>query len=175
MNEKGARDPFIIMNTDHSNKIGMHWWSFLDLHSKKEIFLFGSFGFDGFKEFLLQGNKKILNKIFYGIKKIEKKDSKITVIILTFSMEEYEKIKNVNRFSGTTQEILRLINEFGKKHNLKEEVRIHFVDDQLQKTETDTCGVFQLYSFVNLFNPDENSAIIEDKTLTKKTMEKLFK
>ena len=89
-------------------------------------------------------------------------------------MEEYEKIKNVNRFSGTTQEILRLINEFGKKHNLKEEVRIHFVDDQLQKTETDTCGVFQLYSFVNLFNPDENSAIIEDKTLTKKTMEKLL-
>ena len=38
MNEKGARYPFIIMNTDRSNKKGMHWRSFLDLHPKKEIF-----------------------------------------------------------------------------------------------------------------------------------------
>ena len=75
-------------------------------------------------------------------------------------MEEYKKTKTVNRLSETTQDILRLINEFGKLHNLKEEVRVHFVVDQLQKTETDTCGVFQLHFFVNLFNPDENSAII---------------
>ena len=151
------------MNIDCSNKKGTHWWSFLDLHLKKEIFLFDSFGFDGFKEFLLQDDKKILNKILYGIKKFEKKDSKITVITLTFSMEEYEKIKNVNRLSETMQDILHLINEFGKKDNLKEEVRIHFVDDQLQKIETNTCGVFQIYFFVNLFNPDENSAIMENK------------
>ena len=89
-------------------------------------------------------------------------------------MEEYKKIKTVNRLSETTQDILHLINEFGKLHNLKEEVRVHFVDDQLQKTETNTCGVFQLYFFVNLFNPDENSAIIEDKILTKKTIENLL-
>ena len=139
-----------------------------------EIFLFDSFGFDGFKEFLLQDDKKILNKIIYGIKKFEKKDSKITVITLTFSMEEYEKIKNVNRLSETMQDILHLINEFGKKDNSKEEVRIHFVDDQLQKIETDTGGVFQIYFFVNWFNPDENSAIMEDKILTKKTIEKLL-
>ena len=48
--------------------------------------------------------------------------------------------------------MLHLINKFGKLHDLKEEVRVHFVDDQLQKTETDTCGVFQLYFFINLFN-----------------------
>ena len=89
-------------------------------------------------------------------------------------MEEYEKTKNVNRFSDTMQYILHLINKFGEKHNLKEEIRVHFVDDQLQKTETDACGVFQFYFFVNLFNPDENSTIIEDKTLTKKTIEKLL-
>ena len=94
------------------------------------------------------------------------------VISLTFSMEECKKIKTVNRLSEKTQDILHLINEFGKLHNLKEEVRVHFVDDQLQKTETNTCGVFQLYFFVNLFNPDENSAIIEDKILTKKSNRK---
>ena len=88
-------------------------------------------------------------------------------------MEEYKKIMTVNRLSETTQGILHLINEFGKLHNLKE-VRVHFVDDQLQKTETNVCGVFRLYFFVNLFNPDGNSAIIEDKILTKKTIEKFL-
>ena len=168
------RYPLIIMNRDRSNKNGTHWWSFLDLYPKKEIFLFNSFGFDGFKEFLLQDDKKTLNKILYGIKKFEKRPSKITVITLTFSMEEYKKIKTVNRLSETTQDILHLINEFGKLNSLKEEVRAHFVDDQLQKTETHACGVFQLYFFVNLFNPDENCVVIEDKILTKKAIEKLL-
>ena len=43
------RYPFIIMNRDPSNKKGTHWWSFLGLYPKKEVFLFNSFGFDGFK------------------------------------------------------------------------------------------------------------------------------
>ena len=64
------------MNTDPSDKIGTHWWSFLDFHPKQETFLFNSFGFDGFKEFLLQDDKKTLNKILYGIKKFEKKTAK---------------------------------------------------------------------------------------------------
>ena len=114
---------------------------------KKQIFLSNSFRFDCFKEFLLQDDKKTLNKILYGIKGLKKRDSKITVITLTFSMEEYKKIKTVNRLSETTQDILHLINEFGKLHNLKEEVRVHFIDDQPQKTETNTCRVFQLYYF----------------------------
>ena len=60
-------------------------------------------------------------------------------------MEEYKKIKTLNRLSETTQDILHLINEFGKLNSLKEEVRVYSVDYQLQKTETHTCGVFQLY------------------------------
>ena len=57
-------------------------------------------------------------------------------------MNEYEKIKNANRLRTITQDLLHLMIEFGKKHNLKNEVRVHFVDDQLQKTETDTCRIF---------------------------------
>ena len=49
MNKVSMLHPFIIMSTDLSNKKGMHGWSFLDFHSKKEIHLFNSFGFDGFK------------------------------------------------------------------------------------------------------------------------------
>ena len=50
------------------------------------------------KEFILQDYRKTLNKILYGIKRIEEKDNKVTIITLTFSMNEYEKIKNAESF-----------------------------------------------------------------------------
>ena len=56
--DSGAQYPFILMNTDRSDKKGTHWWSFLDLHLKKEIFLFDSFGFEDFKELILQDDQK---------------------------------------------------------------------------------------------------------------------
>ena len=67
------------------------------------------------------------------LKNLKKKDKNITIITLTFSMNEYEKIKNANRLSTTTQYLLHLMNEFGIKHNLKNEVMVHFVGDQLKK------------------------------------------
>ena len=67
------RYPFIIMNTDSSDKNGTHWWSFLDLHEKKEIVLFDSFGFEGFKEFIIDNDRNILNQILFGIEKLKKK------------------------------------------------------------------------------------------------------
>ena len=63
------RYPFIIMNTDRSDKNTTHWWSFLDLHPRKEIFLFDSFGFEGFKEFIINDDRKTLNKILFGMEK----------------------------------------------------------------------------------------------------------
>ena len=74
-------------------KIGTHWCNFLDLHARKEIFLFDSFGFEGFKEFILDNDKNILNKILYDIKKFNKKDNKISLITLKLSISEYGKIK----------------------------------------------------------------------------------
>ena len=66
----------------------------------------------------------------------------MTIITLTFSIIKYEKTKNANRLSITTKDLLHLMNESGEKHNLKNEVTVHFVDDQLQKTESDTCEYF---------------------------------
>ena len=45
-------------------------------------------------------------------------------------------------------------------------VKVHLVDH--------TCGIFQLYFYFNLFMPFENSSIIKDTKLSKKTMEKLL-
>ena len=90
MNEKSTRYPFIIMNTDHSIKKHMHCWSFLDLHTKKKYFHSTALDLMVLKTFYYKMIKK-LNKIFYRIKNIEKKDSKITVMTLTFSVKEYKK------------------------------------------------------------------------------------
>ena len=102
MTKTGACYPLIIMNTDRSDKKGTHWWSFLNLHPKKEIFLFDSFSFEGFKKFILKDDKRVLNKIIFGIEKFNKRDNKITLTTIKFSMQEYEKIKNMSRLSETT-------------------------------------------------------------------------
>ena len=89
-------------------------------------------------------------------------------------MSKCKKIKDANRLSTTMQNLLHLMNEFRKKHNLKKDVTLHFVDDQLQKTERDTCGIIQLYVHKSLSNPIEISKIINDKTLKKKPIGKLL-
>ena len=124
---------------------------------------------------MLQDDCKTLNRILYEIKKLEKKkDKKVTIMTLALPTNDYEKIKSANRLNTITQDLLHLKNKFGRNHNLKKDVTLHFVDDQLQKTKTDTCGIFQLYFYVNLFNPIKNIQIIIDKTLTKKTIEILL-
>ena len=74
MNEKSTQYLFIIMNTDRSDKKGTHWWSFLELHPKKEIFLLDSFGFNGFKKFLMI--EKLLIKFSTELKNLKKKTAK---------------------------------------------------------------------------------------------------
>ena len=166
--------PFIIMNTDRSDRAGTHWWSFLDLHQKKEIFLFDSFGFEGFKKFIIDNDKKVLNKVLFSLNKFQKSDHKITLISVKFSMSDYEKIKDTKQLKTTTQGLLHLMYEFGKLHNIEDEITVFSLDDQLQKIETDTCGIFQIYFYYNLFNPFSDSSIIKDKVLTKHTIEKLL-
>ena len=172
--EKNTKYPFIIMNTDRSDKSGTHWWSFLDLHPKKEIFLFDSFRFTGFQKFVIDNDRNTLNKILFGIEKFKKKDKKINLISLKFSMIQYEKIKIGHNLRETTQDLLHLMYEYGRLHNIKDTVTVHAVDDQLQEITSDTCGIFQIYFYYNLFVPYENSSIVEDKTLNRKTIEKIL-
>ena len=60
-----------------------------------------------------------------------------------------------------------------KKHKLKNELIVNLVDDQLQVINRNTCGMYQIYFYVNLFNSLENSSIITQKSLNKRTIKKL--
>ena len=48
------------------------------------------------------------------------------------------------------------------------------VEDRLQDLESATCGIFQIYFYQNLFNPDQNSKIQSETKLNKKTVETLL-
>ena len=54
----------------------MHWWSFLDLHLKRYIFLLDSFGFGGLKNFYYKMIKKLSIKFSKELKNLKKKAAK---------------------------------------------------------------------------------------------------
>ena len=48
------------------------------------------------------------------------------------------------------------------------------VEDRIQNLDSVTCGIFQLYFYDNLFNPNENSKIQDKARLNKRTIETLL-
>ena len=78
ISDKG-RYPFIIANTDASNKPGVHWWSILDIEPRNDIFFFDSFGLDGLKHFIIQDDKTIVDKILLGIEPLNRTNKKIKI------------------------------------------------------------------------------------------------
>ena len=85
-----------------------------------------------------------------------------------------KKWKNGHRLRPTTQDLLHLMYQFGKLHKVKDTIQVHLVYDHLQKTETDTYGIFQIYFYFDLFVPFEKMSIIKDAKLSKKAIEKLL-
>ena len=57
--KRNEKYPFVIFNTDKHNKPGTHWWSFMDVHPKKNLLLFDSLGLEGFKFFVVDKVKVI--------------------------------------------------------------------------------------------------------------------
>ena len=151
ISEKDAPYPFMIMNTDRSNQKGIHWWSFLELSAKEYIFLFDSYGFIDLKKFIIDNDSKLIDKFFYGLEKINKKDKKINLTHVQLNLASYKNI-NKRQLTRTAQDFFHTLNEFVKIHK-KKVVDVFMVDDCLQNFESDTCGLFQLYFYVNLFLP----------------------
>ena len=49
-------------------------------------------------------------------------------------------------------------------------MKIVLLDDELQELKTNTCRIFQLYFYKNLFEPSAHSQIINNISLTKQTV-----
>ena len=53
-------------------------------------------------------------------------------------------------------------------------MNILIVKHPAQELTSSTCGLFQLYFYKNIFNPQEKSKIINHETLNKRTIEAIM-
>ena len=91
-------------------------------------------------------------------------------------MESYQKMKEkyLKNLTDTAKDLFNLLSEFGKLKKQKQQMKIVVLADQLQELTTDTYGIFQLYSYKNLFEQSAGSKIIDDEFLTKQTVATLL-
>ena len=171
--EKKGKYPFIIANTDANNKKGRHWWSILNIEPKNELFFFNSFGLDGLKHFIIQDDRKIIDKVLIGIEQMNKTDQKITLCKIKFNLGACKKLskKEIDSLSNTARDFFYFIQAFGIKCKLRSFVNIWMVEDRIKDLDSVTCGIFQLHFYENLFNPDKNSKIQNASRLKKTTVE----
>ena len=92
--------------------------------------------------------------MLFNLQKFNKKESKINLVLLTFSIESYQKIKEkyLKNLTDTAKDFFHLLSEFGKMKNQKKEVKIVSLDDQLYDFTTDMRGIFQLYFIKTYLN-----------------------
>ena len=62
---RNGKYPFAIFNTGKENEPGVHWWSFMDIHPKNNLFLLDSFDI-GFKLFIANDDQDIINELLYN-------------------------------------------------------------------------------------------------------------
>ena len=134
--------------------------------------MFDSYGFVGLKEFVIDNYHETIDKFFYRLEKINKNDKKINLTYVQFDVVEYEKTDKL-KLTKIAQDLFYTMCEFERVHNNKI-VDIFMVDDRLQDLASDTCGIFQLYFYTNLFLPNEDSKIVNNTKLTIKTISTLL-
>ena len=123
--------PFIIANTNNSNKPGVHWWSILDVEPKTYIFFFDSFGLDGLNHFTVQYVKPNLEKILLDVEKMTRTDKKITLCKVRFNLGACKSLcqEEIDSLSDTARNFFQFVQPFGIKLKLRIFVNIWMVED----------------------------------------------
>ena len=90
---RNIKYPIAIFNTDKENKPGVHWWSFMDIHPKNNLFLFDSLGLEGFKLFIVNNDQQIINQLLHNFRKCESKtNQKLQLCVIKFCVETCQKM-----------------------------------------------------------------------------------
>ena len=65
----------------------------------------------------------------------------------------------INNLSDTAKHFFAFLDQFGKYKRTRNNVKVVTVDDNLQSFQTDYFRIFQMYFYLNLFEPLETSII----------------
>ena len=144
---RNAKYPFAIFNTDKESEPGKHWWGFLDIHPKNNLFLVDSCGLEGLKLFVVDNDEQIINDLLFNSKKCESKSNqKLMLCNMKFCVESWKKMphKKKNQLTETAQNLFHLLEQFAK---LKKSrcMNIIILENAVQNLLSATCGSFQLY------------------------------
>ena len=103
-------------------------------------------------------------------------DNKITLVNIRFNLNACKILskKELDALSDTANNFFHFIQAFGNKLKHRDFLNIWMVEDRVQDLNSVTCGIFQIYFYDNLFNPDKNSKIQNKKGLNKNTIETLL-
>ena len=103
-------------------------------------------------------------------------DNKITLANIKFNLNACKNLskKELDNLSDTARDFFCFLQSFGNNLKLRDFVNIWMVEYRVQDLSFVTCGIFQIYFYDNLFNPDQNSKIQNKKRLSKKTIEILL-
>ena len=82
--------------------------------------------------------------------------------------------KVLDALSDAVMNFFHFVQAFGNKLKLRDFVNIWMVEDRVQDLNSATCGIFQIYFYDNLFNPNKSSKIQHKKSLNKRTIESLL-
>ena len=111
ISSKKGKYPFVIANTDSSEKGGTHWWSILDIEPKADIFFFDSFGTDGLKHFIVHDDREIIEKILFGTEIMTRTDNKITFCNIRINLNACKNLstEELNTLSDTASNFFSFI------------------------------------------------------------------
>ena len=169
---KGEKYPFLIVNTDRSDKQGMHWWSILDIDGKKDFLLFDSLGIKGLKNFIDQNDEKILSEILKGIENLRENKTEVNLVKINFVKYSYNKLSEGEKaaLSETSLDFLHFLESFAEYEN-QNIIYLWLLEDPIQDLNSDTCGYFQTYIYKNLFFPNSDSVLQNHRRLTQEVIQ----
>ena len=148
ISKKKGRYPFITANTDSSDKNDTHWWSILDIEPRADLIFFDTFGVDCLKSFIIQDNKKVVEKIFFATEQLTRTDNKITLVNIKFNLYACKSfsLKELDNLKDTARDFFYFVQSFGNKLKLRDFVNIWVVEDRTQDLDPVTLVFFE-YTF----------------------------
>ena len=133
MRQKWSKCRFVISSTYRSDKAGAHSWSIFNLHPRKEIFLFDSFGLSDLKSIITQYDEKLKNKILFSLEKFKITSDKLTLKKKSFpkiNFKKWTKIESIKVIT-TARHIFQFIEEFMKFNNVLDKIYVCLLKDRL--------------------------------------------
>lgn len=91
------------------------------------MLLFDSYGFTSLKVFIIQGDRKTINKVLHSVENSTNHD------LLEISISAYPSLSHAEilELSSKDTDLFNLISKFSKVNNIKSEGTLYLVDDQL--------------------------------------------